>query len=124
MIAHIGFAVRDIEKTKEMYVQALEPLGMSIQMEGHGYVGFGKDGDNYFWVGSTNDQHPVAPTDIHVCFNASSRAAVDAFYKAGIEAGFKDNGAPGIRELYSPTYYAAFMFDNDGNNIEAGCHVA
>lgn len=122
MIAHIGFTVRDIEKTKAMYVKALAPLGLSIQMEGHGYVGFGKEGTNCFWVGGLSERHPTVPTDIHVCFEASSHADVDAFYKAGLEAGFKDNGASGIREMYSPTYFAAFLIDNDGNNIEAVCH--
>ncbi len=91
-------------------------------MEGHGYVGFGQEGTSCFWVGVANERHTTVPTDIHVCFTASSRANVDAFYKAGLEVGFKDNGAPGIREMYSPTYYAAFLIDNDGNNIEAVCH--
>ncbi len=121
MIAHIGFTVRDIEKTKVMYTKALAPLGLSVQMEGDGYVGFGKDGDNYLWFGEPNERHKTIPTDIHVCFNALSRAEVDAFHKAGLESGFSDNGAPGIREMYSPTYYAAFLLDADGNNIEAVC---
>ncbi len=121
MLAHIGFTVSDIEKTKEMYTKSLAPLGLTVQMEGHGYVGFGKDGDNYLWLGAPSEKHPTVPTDVHVCFNAPTRAAVDTFYKDGIEAGMKDNGAPGIREMYSPNYYAAFLFDNDGNNIEAVC---
>jgi catechol 2,3-dioxygenase-like lactoylglutathione lyase family enzyme len=121
MLAHIGFTVSDIEKTKAMYTKALAPLGLSIQMEGGGYVGYGKEGDNFLWLGALSENHPTVPTDIHICFSATSRAQVDAFYKAGIEAGFKDNGAPGIREMYAPNYYAAFLYDNDGNNIEAVC---
>lgn len=121
MLAHIGFTVSDITKTKDMYTKALAPLGLSIQMEGHGYVGFGKGGDSVLWLGEPSEKHATVPTDIHVCFSANSRADVDAFYKAGIDAGFKDNGMPGIREMYAPNYYAAFLFDNDGNNIEAVC---
>lgn len=124
MLAHIGFTVHDIERSKEMYTKALAPLGLSIQMEGHGYVGFGKDGDNCFWIGSSYEKHPTVPTDIHVCFSAPSRGAVEEFYKAGLAAGFRDNGAPGIREMYAPNYYAAFLFDNNGNNIEAVCFGA
>ena len=90
-------------------------------MEGHGYVGFGKDGDMCLWLGERSESHPIVPTDIHICFAAPTRALVDAFYAKGREAGFRDNGAPGIRTQYAPNYYAAFLFDNDGNNIEAVC---
>ncbi len=121
MLAHIGFTVRDIGRTKAMYTKALAPLGLSVQMEGAGYVGYGKNGDMCLWLGAPSEKHPTTHTDVHVCFTAETRAAVDAFYKAGIEAGFIDNGAPGIREMYSPQYYAAFLYDNDGNNIEAVC---
>ncbi len=121
MIAHIGFTVKDIEKTRAMYTKALAPLGLSIQMEGGGFVGYGKEGNNFLWLGAPNEKHTTVPTDIHICFSASTRSAVDEFYKAGLDAGFTDNGAPGIREMYAPNYYAAFLFDNDGNNIEAVC---
>jgi catechol 2,3-dioxygenase-like lactoylglutathione lyase family enzyme len=122
MIAHVGFTVGDIEKAKIMYAQALAPLGLAITMEGYGYVGFGDKETNCFWIGAPNEKHTIVPTDIHVCFQTDSHTSVDAFYKAGIDAGFRDNGAPGIREMYSPTYYAAFLLDLDGNNIEAVCH--
>ncbi len=118
-LAHIGFTVSDIIKTKEMYTKALAPLGLSMQMEGEGYVGFGKDGSNALWLGGASEKHSVVSKDVHVAFLAPSKDAVDAFYKEGIEAGFTDNGAPGIREHYSPNYYAAFLLDADGNNIEA-----
>jgi catechol 2,3-dioxygenase-like lactoylglutathione lyase family enzyme len=121
MLAHMGFTVADIEKTKAMYTKALAPLGLTIQMEGPGHVGFGAEGDSYLWLGAPSEKHNIPATDVHVCFSAKTRTDVDAFYKAGIEAGFKDNGAPGIREMYSPNYYAAFLIDNDGNNIEAVC---
>lgn len=120
-LAHIGFTVSDITKVKEMYSKALSPLGLSIQMEGHGYVGFGSNGSNLLWLGEPSEKHSVVAKDIHVAFLGDTKEAVDAFYKAGLEAGFKDNGAPGIREHYAPNYYAAFLIDNDGNNIEAVC---
>ncbi len=117
-IAHIGFTVSDITKTKEMYTKALAPIGISIQMEGHGYVGFGASGSNLLWLGEKSERHSVVATDVHVAFLADQKDDVDAFYKAGIDAGFQDNGAPGVRAQYSPNYYAAFLIDNDGNNIE------
>ena len=117
-IAHIGFTVSDIQKTKEMYTKALTPLGLSVQMEGEGYVGFGSDGSNLLWLGKISDKHSIIAKDIHVAFLAKKQEDVDAFYKAGLEAGFTDNGAPGIREHYAPNYYAAFLLDKDGNNIE------
>lgn len=117
-IAHIGFTVSDIEKTKEMYTKALTPLGISIQMEGDGYIGYGSDGSNLLWLGEPSEKHTKVATDIHVAFLADKQEDVDAFYTAGLEAGFIDNGAPGIRESYAPNYYAAFLLDNDGNNIE------
>jgi catechol 2,3-dioxygenase-like lactoylglutathione lyase family enzyme len=118
-IAHIGFTVSNIQKTKEMYTRALTPLGLSVQMEGEGYVGFGLDGSNLLWLGEPNEKHTSTATDIHVAFLANKQEDVDTFYKAGLEADFKDNGAPGIREHYAPNYYAAFLLDKDGNNIEA-----
>lgn len=123
MIDHIGFTVKDIAKSKEMYKIALLPLGLSIKMEGYGYVGFGDENKNYFWIGEPNEDHKTIPTDIHVCFSAKDRSAVDAFYKEGIAAGLKDNGKPGIREMYDKNYYAAFLLDSDGNNIEAVCRT-
>lgn len=117
-IAHIGFTVSDIQKTREIYVKALSPIGLSIQMEGDGYVGFGSDGSNLLWLGEASEKHIKVATDIHVAFLADKQEDVDAFYKAGLEAGFIDNGAPGIREHYASNYYAAFLLDNDGNNIE------
>ncbi len=118
-LAYIGFTVNDFTKAKEMYTKALAPLGLSMQMEGEGYAGFGKDGSNALWLGATSEKHTTVAKDVHVAFLAPSKEAVDAFYKDGLEAGFTDNGAPGIREHYSPIYYAAFLLDADGNIIEA-----
>ena len=134
MIHHIGLAVGDIARATEFYLKALSPLGISIVMEvsaaetGHGAaVGFGppgKDADFQsgkpsFWIG----EGERLGGHFHVAFVAPSRAAVDAFYRAGLESGGKDNGKPGLRPHYHANYYAAFVLDPDGNNIEAVCHA-
>ena len=125
MIDHIGFAVSNYAKAKAFYVAALQPLDISLMMEFSAEVtgdfaaaGFGKDGKAFFWI--SESQKPVG--NLHIALTGS-RAAVDAFYKAAISAGGNDNGAPGIRAHYHPNYYAAFVFDLDGNNIEAVCHA-
>jgi catechol 2,3-dioxygenase-like lactoylglutathione lyase family enzyme len=133
MIDHIGIPVGDVARATEFYLKALAPLGYGIVMQvsaeetGHDVaVGFGAPGapDDFqsgkpsFWIGGGE---PLAG-HIHVAFVASSRAAVDAFYRAALAAGGKDNGAPGLRPHYHPNYYGAFVFDLDGNNIEAVCH--
>ncbi len=122
ILDHIGFTVRDFPKARAMYSAVLLPLGITASMEGEGYTGFGRDGKISFWIGAPREGHEIIAADVHVCFSARSRADVDAFYKAGLAAGFSDNGAPGIRPHYSPGYYAAFLLDTEGNNIEAVCH--
>ena len=82
-------------------------------------AGFGAEGKPFFWI-STGD-HPKGA--LHVAFAAASRAVVDEFYKAAIAAGGRDNGAPGLRPHYHANYYGAFVFDPDGNNVEAVCHA-
>lgn len=123
-LAHIGFTVSDFTKAKEMYAKALAPLGLSVLTSGDGYVGFGKDGSNALWLGAPSEKHTVVAKDVHVAFLAPSKEAVDLFYQEGKQAGFVDNGKPGIREQYAPNYYAGFLFDTDGNNIEAVCFVS
>ena len=81
-------------------------------------VGFGKNNKAPFWFGPSSEP----AMRVHIAFAAESRAQVDEFYKAAIAAGGKDNGPPGIREIYHPNYYGAFVMDPDGNNIEAVCH--
>lgn len=118
IIDHIGLAVSDQAKSKKFYIKALAPLGISEVKEMQGWSGFGKDGKPEFWFGvGRGVQQPT-----HIAFSASNRKDVDAFYKAAMAAGGKDNGAPGIRKHYHPNYYAAFVFDPDGHNIEAVCH--
>jgi catechol 2,3-dioxygenase-like lactoylglutathione lyase family enzyme len=126
MIDHIGMPVGDIARSTAFYLKALSPLGIAIVMEvsaeqtGHGAaVGFGADFKPFFWIGE--GERSSGP--IHVAFVTPSREAVDAFYRAGLAAGGKDNGPPGLRPHYHANYYGAFVLDPDGNNIEAVCHA-
>ena len=128
MLDHVGFAVSDLDRSRKFYDAALAPLGLSIQMEvpadetrdGRAAAGYGRDGDHIFWIG---DKERVGE-GTHVAFRADSRAQVDAFHAAALAAGGRDNGAPGLRPHYSPDYYAAFVFDPDGFNIEAVTYSA
>ena len=125
MIDHVGFSVSDYARAKDFYQQALAPLGYALVMEvtaeqaGHPGGGFGRDGKPDFWIGGAGKlEKPV-----HVAFTANDRGTVDAFYRAALAAGGKDNGPPGLRPQYHPNYYGAFVFDPDGHNIEAVCHA-
>lgn len=118
MIDHVTANVTDIDAAKAFYRQALAPLGYTLQMEFPGAAGFGSpEGIPDFWIGSSPDRGAT-----HVAFSAKDRATVDAFYEAAMAAGGKDNGAPGLRPHYHETYYAAYVHDSDGNNLEAVCH--
>jgi catechol 2,3-dioxygenase-like lactoylglutathione lyase family enzyme len=128
MIDHMGVAVSDAKRSKAFYEAALKPLGMKCLTEvsaeengsGGAAYGFGVEGGGEFWVG---DNVRVGE-GTHVAFRAETRAQVDAFYEAAIATGGRDHGAPGLRPHYGPTYYAAFVFDLDGINIEAVCYAA
>lgn len=115
---HLGFNVSDFAKSRSFYAAALGALGLKPVMEGKDYVAFGPEQQPEFWVGTSG---PI-PARFHVAFAARDRAQVDAFYKAAIAAGGKDNGKPGLRPEYHPNYYGAFVLDPDGHNIEAVCH--
>ena len=134
MIDHLGLPVSDLARATEFYRAALAPLGYGVVMQvsaeetGHGgAVGFGapgkaadfQSGKPSFWIG----EGERLPGHIHVAFVAPSRVAVDAFYRAALAAGGKDNGPPGLRPHYHANYYGAFVLDLDGNNIEAVCHA-
>jgi catechol 2,3-dioxygenase-like lactoylglutathione lyase family enzyme len=122
MLDHMGFAVRDYDCSKAFYEQALFPLGLSLITEPMGAAaGFGKNGHASFWIEAQG--RPVQGR-LHIAFTADSREVVDAFYAAALAAGATDNGAPGVRNIYHPSYYGAYVLDPDGNNVEAVCHEA
>ncbi len=119
MIDHMGIQVTDLDAAVAFYTRALAPLGYALIMRLEGVAGFGVDGKPDFWIAAGK------PTDkLHVAFRAKGRAEVRAFYEAAVGAGGKDNGPPGVREMYHPSYYGAFVHDADGHNIEAVCHEA
>jgi catechol 2,3-dioxygenase-like lactoylglutathione lyase family enzyme len=122
MIHHIDLAVSDLARSRAFYDQSLTPLGLRLvrhhrHPDGHEVLGFGVLPDPVFWI--RNGRAP-APR-LHVAFQAASRDAVDAFHLAALAAGGGCNGPPGLRPRYAENYYAAFVFDPDGNNIEAVC---
>jgi len=113
MIAHTSLAVSDYKRAKSFYLKALEPLGYHSNMEYGESAGFNDGKNTDFWI---TKEKTVVPS--HVAFETNSRQRVEAFHKAALAAGGKENGGPGYRD-YSPGYYAAFVYDPDGNNIEA-----
>ena len=125
MIDHTGIAVSDFDVSKRFYDAALAPLGASLVMmvpeeftDGLKVGGYGYDRPQ-FWLHEAAEPGPGR----HYAFTADTRAEVDAFYESALGAGGRDNGAPGLRPHYHPNYYGAFVFDPDGNNIEAVCHT-
>jgi len=117
VIDHVVLGVNDIAASRAFYEQALAPLGVRVVLDLPGYIGFGDRGMPWFFVASRR------PTErVHVAFSAESRDLVDAFHAAALAAGGQDNGAPGPRPIYHAHYYGAFVYDPDGNNIEAVCH--
>jgi len=120
MLDHVGFGVSDYGRSKDFYAQALAPLGISLLMEPIAQAaGFGKDGKPFFWIESRGE---AVTGRLHIAFAVDDRATVDAFHAAALAAGATDNGAPGVREIYHPNYYGAYIRDPDGHNIEAVCH--
>ena len=120
MLDHVGFAVEDYGRSKSFYEKALAPLGLTLLMEPQGEAaGFGEDGKPFFWL----EARGTAVTGrLHIAFAVEDRETVDAFHAAALAAGGTDNGPPGVREIYHPSYYGAYVVDPDGNNIEAVCH--
>jgi len=118
VIDHVGLGVSDLEQSKVFYQQALGPLGYQLLMERDGSVGLGRNGKPDFWI---HANRPLSgPT--HIAITRADRATVHAFHAAGLAAGGRDNGPPGLRPHYHQDYYGAFVLDPDGNNIEAVCH--
>lgn len=125
MIDHVGFPVSNYPRSKAFYLQALAPLGYALVMEvqqgenDNPAAGFGANGKPDFWIGGEGGLN----RPMHIAITAGDRAAVDAFYRTALAAGGRDNGAPGLRPQYHPNYYAAFVFDPDGHNVEAVCYA-
>jgi catechol 2,3-dioxygenase-like lactoylglutathione lyase family enzyme len=121
MIDHVGLSVSDYARSKAFYLAALAPLGYELVMEvtaAGPYAGFGVRNKPDFWIGKGT----ASTAGAHVAIAAPDRATVRAFYEAALAAGARDNGPPGLRPQYHPTYYGAFVLDPDGHNIEAVCH--
>jgi len=118
MFDHIGFGATDVSASKKFFLQSLAPLGVAVAMEGQYGVGLGRNGKPSLWISPTTDK----PAPLHLAFVAESRKDVDAFYKAALAAGGKDNGSPGLRPHYHANYYGAFVIGPDGHNVEAVCH--
>ena len=133
LIDHMGFNVSDFDRSKAFYDRALAPLQIAVVLEvsaeeggGKRHIGYGKTADSRhiqagkpsFWF---SEQNPPG-NKIHIAFLADSRAEVEAFHRAALDAGGTDNGGPGVRPHYHPNYYGAFVLDPDGHNIEAVCH--
>ncbi len=134
MIDHMGVTVRDLQAAKAFYDAALAPLGVVVVMSvtaeqtgGTAHFGYGATQDRRdiqagkpsFWI--SESQVPTGP--MHVALVAADRSQVDAFHAAALAAGGSDNGGPGVRPHYHPNYYAAFVLDPDGRNVEAVCHA-
>ena len=121
MFDYVGLNVTSYEASRAFYEQALAPLGWRVVMSFDEWkaAGFGTSDKPDFWI---FEREPYG-TGTHVAFVAPDRATVDAFHAAALAAGGRDHGAPGVRERYHPTYYAAFVLDADGNNVEAVCHA-
>lgn len=118
MFDHVVFGVRDYAASKAFYLQALQPLGVEVVLEGPLGIEMSTDGKTSLCLAPTDEK----PAHLHIAFRADNRAQVDAFHRAALAAGGQDNGGPGLRPKYHPNYYAAFVIDPDGHNIEVVCH--
>ena len=123
MFDHLGLPVTDLEHARRFYEQALQPLGIEVVKSFPDAVGLaagrGRKGEQELWL--TRADH--APSPMHIAFAAATRAQVDAFHRAALAAGARDNGAPGLRPQYHDDYYGAFVTGPDGHNLEAVCHL-
>jgi catechol 2,3-dioxygenase-like lactoylglutathione lyase family enzyme len=120
MFDHVVFGVSDYAASKVFFLEALQPLGIAVVLEGQHGIELSSDGKTSLCMFQTSEK----PAHLHLAFTAENRQQVEAFYRAALEAGAKDNGAPGLRPHYHPNYYAAFVIGPDGHNIEVVCHAA
>ena len=116
MYDHIGIRVANLDASIRFYVAALAPLGYVLCTKDASGAGFGPKGEPALWLYLHQGD---AGTGAHIAFRAPDHAAIGKFHSEGVKAGGRDNGAPGPRKDYSPTYFAAFLIDPDGNNVEA-----
>ena len=135
MLDHVSLRVADYDRSKKFYEAALRPLGYKLAMEAASGAGFSKGFIPAFWIKQGKPMSSAVRAEppeldacggppVHVAFASDDRSTVDAFYRAALDAGARDNGAPGLRPNYHPNYYGAFVLDPDGYNIEAVCHKA
>lgn len=123
MFDHVKFGARDYAASKAFYLKALEPLGVTVVSEGEPSYGIelsAPEGKSSLCLFQTEEK----PAHLHIAFVAESREQVQAFHRAALAAGGTDHGAPGLRPHYHANYYAAFVIDPEGHNIEAVCHKA
>jgi catechol 2,3-dioxygenase-like lactoylglutathione lyase family enzyme len=118
MFDHLGLGVSDYAASKAFFLKALQPLGVGVVMEGEHGLGLGPKGKPALWLFQST--HKPAP--LHIAFTAENRQQVHDFHRAALAAGGRDNGAPGLRPHYHPSYYGAFVIGPDGHNVEAVCH--
>jgi catechol 2,3-dioxygenase-like lactoylglutathione lyase family enzyme len=119
MFDHLGLGVSDLAASKAFFLEALAPLGVVLVMEGPYGVGMGRNNKPSLWLHDSSEK----PSALHLAFTADDRGQVEAFHRAALAAGGKDNGAPGLRPHYHPHYYGAFVIGPDGHNVEAVCHL-
>jgi catechol 2,3-dioxygenase-like lactoylglutathione lyase family enzyme len=118
MFDHVVFGVTDYEASKAFYLKAFEPIGMATVQEGPLGIEMSADGKASLCLCPTHEK----PAHLHLALVAENRQQVDAFHRAALAAGGKDNGGPGLRTRYHANYYAAFVIDPDGHNVELVCH--
>jgi catechol 2,3-dioxygenase-like lactoylglutathione lyase family enzyme len=126
MLDHVSLGATDLAKARAFYDAALKPLGCRRVYDMDDASGYGASEDKpFFWIGGPMQPGQRVPPSpgTHIAFAAPSRAAVDAFYKAALGAGGRDNGKPGLRPEYHSSYYGAFVLDPDGHHVEAVCHM-
>ena len=119
MFDHVVFGVSDYAASKAFFLEALEPLGLAVVQEGPLGIELSVDGKSSLCIRLKPEERPA---HLHLAFTAENRQQVEAFHRAALEAGGKDNGAPGLRPHYHANYYAAFVIGPDGHNIEVVCH--
>jgi catechol 2,3-dioxygenase-like lactoylglutathione lyase family enzyme len=128
MLDHVSITVSDLRRAERFYDAVLAALGVVKVGATDNWIGYGHRCDalrpERTYLSIRLGAQPESAPGRHWCFKAPDRLSVDAFWQAGLDAGGLDNGVPGLREAYHPAYYAAFLFDPDGNRIEAVCHKA